>query len=411
MSLVLFSGGRGNKNLLNALQCEDPNPQIKINAIVNGLDDGASTGTIRELLGNSTHGISDFLKVALAMSPRRDLASIFELRFPIIESLSDHLLLSKELHDFIFSEIDLDLLSNIDISENEKSEIRQYFMNFMDYFFKDERVMPNLSDFKLGNIVFASMLIKSDLNFETALGEFMRFCEIDCKQFGIVQSTESASFIVGTLKNGVLLPNEAAIVLTRTSDYIDKTFQISRPLTAPEIRMICSIEQEEKNNFLSNIEKIPTAANSSIQCIESSNAIVYGAGTPYSSLLPSLELKGMADAIKNTKVPKILVANLAKETANMMSGVDLINEVLNALEKSNTGQYEPRDYITHIIVPCLMEEKSDGLLNLIETKEGEIESNFDWIKVKRADIRLADNPSQHDGKRLGECILSILDGY
>ena len=124
-------------------------------------------------------------------------------------------------------------------------------------------------------------------------------------------------------------------------------------------------------------------------------------------MLPSLELKGIAEAIKESKVPKILVVNLVKETANMMSGVDLITSVLSFLEKSNSGPFNPRDYITHLIVPYPL-ETDDQLPYIIDTQEGDVESQFEWIKVCRADIRSPHDPSQHDGKRLAECILSIL---
>lgn len=407
MSVVLFSGGRGNKNLLRALELGDPKTSIKFNIIVNGLDDGASTGMIREFFDNDSHGISDFLKVALAISPRRNMAEILESRMPQVNDLSDLLKFSKELHDFIYFDVDMDFLSALTIDSNSKSAIKAHFLNFLEYLYKGEDSLPNLGDFKLGNIVFASMLINARLSFEIALEEFIRFCDVDSDRFEIVQSSESVSFLVGTLKNGVLLPNEAAVVLTRTSDYIDKIYQIPHPLTATEIRAICSLEHEQKHQYLSNLEDIPSVSKRAIQCIQNSRAIVFGAGTPYSSLLPSLELKGMADAIKESKVPKILVANLAKETANMMSGVDLLTSVFSFLEKSTNGPFEPRDYITHLIVPYPL-EINNQLDYIIDTEEGDIESQFEWIKVCRADIRSPHNYTQHEGKKLAECILGIL---
>lgn len=407
MSIVLFSGGRGNKNLLRALECGDPTTSIKFNIIVNGLDDGASTGMIREFFDNDSHGISDFLKVALAISPRRDVIEILEARLPKINDLSDCLKFSKDLHDFIFFDSDMAFFSSFAIDVDSKSKIKAHFLNFLEYFYRTEGSLPNLGDFKLGNIVFASMLINAKLNFDIALEEFIRFCEVDSGRFGIVQSTESVSFLVGTLKNGALLPNEAAVVLTRTSDHIDKTFQIPQPLTASEIRSICSLELENKKQYLCNLEDIPSVGKGALQCIQKARAIVFGAGTPYSSLLPSIELKGMAEAIKESKVPKILVVNLVKETANMMSGVDLITSVLSYLEKSNSGPFDPRDYITHLIVPYPL-ETDDQPPYIIDTQEGDVESQFEWIKVCRADIRSPHDHSQHDGKRLAECILSIL---
>ena len=136
------------------------------------------------------------------------------------------------------------------------------------------------------------------------------------------------------LKSGSLLTNEASVVLTRTSDYILETFQIPRPLSASEIRTISSKELEDKIDYLREIEFIPETGEEVKSIITNCEAIVYGAGTPYSSLLPSLELKGIAEAIKSKNHPKILVANLVKETSNTLTVEDLVENILQYICKS-----------------------------------------------------------------------------
>ena len=79
MKISIFSGGRGNKNLFQAFakeQCEH-----ELNVIVNGLDDGASTGDIRRLMDYKIHGISDFLKTITAFS-NDPFIDVMEVRFP-----------------------------------------------------------------------------------------------------------------------------------------------------------------------------------------------------------------------------------------------------------------------------------------------------------------------------------------
>ena len=109
MGIILFSGGRGNRNLLEAFSsdCSNKFPQIEV--IINGLDDGASTGAIRELFDNNVHGISDFLKVSLAMSDRKGLSSILEERFPQFEYSEDYLSSSKDLYNFLFLDSELSI--------------------------------------------------------------------------------------------------------------------------------------------------------------------------------------------------------------------------------------------------------------------------------------------------------------
>jgi len=127
MSIVLFSGGRGNKVLLSSIAREGTEISHKFQVIVNGLDDGASTGEIRELLGNQSHGISDFLKVTLAMSPNIELQEILEERLPILVSIEDQLESTKVLYDFIFANEDIPCLKEYKNCDHIKGNIREYF--------------------------------------------------------------------------------------------------------------------------------------------------------------------------------------------------------------------------------------------------------------------------------------------
>ena len=102
MSIVISSGGRGNKNLLKTIiQKESSNFNLDI--IVNGLDDGASTGSIREIFDDKVHGISDFLKVALALSKNDELTNILEKRLPETKNYQENLLLLESINKFISS--------------------------------------------------------------------------------------------------------------------------------------------------------------------------------------------------------------------------------------------------------------------------------------------------------------------
>ncbi|GIR06046.1 MAG: hypothetical protein CM15mP17_00020 [Gammaproteobacteria bacterium] len=57
MSIVIFSGGRGNKIFLKQLFKKNLNFNLDI---IEWFDDGASTGSIREIFDDKVHGISDF---------------------------------------------------------------------------------------------------------------------------------------------------------------------------------------------------------------------------------------------------------------------------------------------------------------------------------------------------------------
>ena len=83
LRVVLFSGGRGSDVLTRQLLA---NPRVGLTIAVNGYDDGASTGEVRRLLGDSL-GPSDFRKNAsrvatVLQSCAPPLVELLDLRFP-----------------------------------------------------------------------------------------------------------------------------------------------------------------------------------------------------------------------------------------------------------------------------------------------------------------------------------------
>ncbi len=409
MSIVLFSGGRGNKSLLSCIASGQKLTSNKIKVIVNGLDDGASTGEIREIFGDLGHGISDFLKVTLAMSPNLKLQDILEERLAPQNNVRENLLAKKEMYEFLFEEKDFSFLDKYRDINKVKEVIRAHILYFLEYNYKRTGIIPALSDFKIGNIVFSSMLINKQMNFQAALEDFMQLCEVDSDLFEIIQSTEENSYLVGVLKSGSLLPNEAAVVLTRTNDVIDTTYQIPKPLNASAIRNICSMELDEKKIFLESMKVIPETSQRAIASISSANAIVYGAGTPYSSLLPSLELSNMAQTISSSDCPKMLVINLAKETSNTLYATDVVEVLFEYLRKSfDDEDFDKSKLLTHIIIPDdnLAESKKDNLVNMDIL---DIEKKYPWIKVVKGNIRSESDETKHDGLNLLDCISRVTD--
>ena len=409
MSVVLFSGGRGNRSLLESIASDNQGKFPKLKVIVNGLDDGASTGAIREIFDNTMHGISDFLKVGIAMSPDSKLKAVLERRIPVLYEIEDQLKFSKNLHDYFFLSNDFYIFDEIKLEDSLKKELKKHILNFVKHTYHQNKVLVNLSDFKIGNIIFASMYINANKSFNEALLSFLKFCRVDNEIFEVLQSSESNSYLVGVLKSGQLLPNEAAVVLSRTSDIIEDTFQISKPLSIENIRDICSKELEEKIIYLKDNQHIPSTTIEVLSAIKKSNSIIYGAGTPYSSLLPSLELKGVSDAIKSSSSKKILVVNLSKETSNTLFVTDILDSLMKYLKKSHgsESEFNPKDYITHIVVPDKMNSNND-FEDSIKLNELELNKRYGWVDVIQSDIVNHKNQSQHDGFKLKKCLLKLI---
>jgi len=402
LDIVIFAGGRGNKNLFFEMK-----KQIKkinqLSVIINGLDDGASTGEIRRLFHYKAHGISDFLKAILSLSPNQKLINAMEARFPMVNSFEERLLLYRNLHKMLYKNFLPKYLSSLsELPEKTKKTIIKKFIIFFDYFYQNRDEIIDIEDFKIGNILFGAMLVENHLDFNKAINSFSKFCNLN-KNITIYENTNSVRYLSGLLKNGTLLPNEASVVLTRTTDSIKDIYQMTNPITMNQIRKLSSIEIDDKINFLKSLRNIPTYNQEIKERILNGDIIVYGSGTPYSSILPSLETKGIADLIIKNKAPKVMISNLKKETNNFLSVSDLVNDLYKYLNRSTSKRLNKKDLLTHLIVNDSTYEES----NSITLDEEKILNQYPWLTIIKGNFSDPLNSYAHNGKEVLKAILKI----
>ena len=159
--IVIFAGGRGNKNLFFELK-KQTKLFSELSVIINGLDDGASTGEIRRLFDYKAHGISDFLKAILSLSPDTKLINALESRFPTVNSFEDRLNLYSNLHKMLYKDFvpsDLSSLSKLP-NEMKKAIIKKLIILF-DYFYQTRDEIIDIEDFKVGNMLLQQCLLKT----------------------------------------------------------------------------------------------------------------------------------------------------------------------------------------------------------------------------------------------------------
>ena len=400
MKISIFSGGRGNKNLFKAFTKEQNKHEL--NVIVNGLDDGASTGDIRRLMDYKIHGISDFLKTITAFS-NDPFIDIMELRFPSNDSFLEKIKMISTVYQFLEQNLVPEFLinSNIKPTESQILFVKENLLNFIDYVYKSREEIVDLSDYKVGNIIFASFLIKNNLDFNESIKKFCELCDIK-SNVKILEAAKLPLNLVGILKNGTLLPNEASVVLSRTNDLIYKTYQITNPLSLNQIRKISSVEKDDKIQYLNALETRIEANIEVLNSLENSDIIIYGSGTPYSSILPSLEYIGVADKIASKSCPKLLIANLQKETDNYIGTSSLIEDIILFLNKSSDFSYESKSFITHVLV-----SNNNTIDNKIDSDVELLKNKFPWITIIEDEFNDLNNKATHNGSKVLSSILNL----
>jgi uncharacterized cofD-like protein len=147
-----------------------------------------------------------------------------------------------------------------------------------------------------------------------------------------------------------------------------------------------------------------SAPADTIEAISDSNIIVVGPGSLYTSIIPNLLVKGIADAIKNTDAVKVFVCNVMTqpgETTNYTAS-DHIKAI-----KEHVGDI----LFDYVIVNN--EEGSDNLAKRYK-EEGAFPVGVDREEIKKEQVKVVEDNLltrkgyiRHDPERLAEVIFEI----
>lgn len=153
MNITIITGGSGSSEIQNVLN--KYNPCIKLNLIINGYDDGKSTGQIRKVFPN-TLGISDF---------RKNQILEYKLLYGNNEiyELLNHRFTSNHPKEYLNKYIcNLNFTSYIDI--------KTFIVDNINYFFTlEERTHLNYTDFSVSNLIYCSLLHKNNNDMEKVI--------------------------------------------------------------------------------------------------------------------------------------------------------------------------------------------------------------------------------------------------
>ena len=148
MIISIITGGSGSENIQRELY--KINKEISLNLIINGYDDGKSTGKLRNVFKN-TLGISDFRKnQILEYEIRGENKEIYEL-------LNERFTKNINIYDYLKEKI---------IEKCKNNEIlKDFLISNIKYFFKLKITKDiKYEDFSIMNIIYSSLLHKNNNN-------------------------------------------------------------------------------------------------------------------------------------------------------------------------------------------------------------------------------------------------------
>lgn len=150
---------------------------------------------------------------------------------------------------------------------------------------------------------------------------------------------------------------------------LDRVEDANLPGSLPVLRGHHAFSKDEEEDLAARIERVwyinpygheiwPVANPKVLAAVEASDAVVYSIGSLYTSIIPSLILRGVGGAIARVRT-KVLILNakVDRETgpaSRPMTAVDFVTAVARAAKESQTdfgevGQGEVRRYVSHLV--------------------------------------------------------------
>ena len=237
--------------------------------------------------------------------------------------------------------------------------------DLMNYRFAGEDDM-DISGHSLGNLILTALTNMSG-SFDAAIKTASNFLNVSGK---IIPSTLQSVSLSAQMEDGSIVKGEKNIPSDK--QYIDKVFYDS------EVK--------------ANIE--------AIKAIENADLIIYGIGSLYTSILSNTVIKGISEALNNSKAKKIYFANCmtqASETSNFT-----LKDHIQALKKHHT----PID----IVIVHNNKIPGDIVERYLKRNSIEVVDNGDCdIEVKAYDLLKFDNSLvRHDSDKIRKVVEDFL---
>ncbi len=408
LNICLFSGGSGNKDFIQILK---KIPEINLNIIVNGYDDGKSTKQLRNF-GKEILGPSDFRKNLINLINTDDengkiLFNIMNFRFPKKNSVKDFSsFLMLEKNNFFVKKLDL-----YNLSYDKLIKLKKLFSLFLIYYKK--RKFLDIRDISLGNIIIFASFLNNKNSFNKSLIDTHSLLNIKKNHVFNVTNGENL-FLYAILTDGKIIDSEEELVGNKHKFPIENIFLLPRKIS---LKYLTNANKKKKISFLNKMSKLPRVNPDVKEKLLKSDIIIYGPGTQYSSLFPSYLTLGLKEIINKSKAKKFLITNIFLDN-------DIVNEKVEDIIKKfyfffyrNSPIKKNNKLVDHFLINKF-DEDDINLLKKDNYLVYEKKKNFtllDWEKSEGIHYpnRLAEKIFLNSGNRhmlklLPKSVLSII---
>jgi 2-phospho-L-lactate transferase/gluconeogenesis factor (CofD/UPF0052 family) len=352
LQVVLFSGGRGSRALAQQLVGSD---RVDVTLVINGYDDGASTGEVRRFLGDCL-GPSDFRKnasrVAAELQTPASLIALVDYRLPVdCDAATAREALAACRRDPVASTGAAADIRRL-VRESPPDAVEAIAQR-LDAFLAEVDATGRRFDFSdcaIGNLVFAGAFLRAGRRFNDAVDDYAGLLGVPQGHLENVTDGTNA-YLVAIDAAGALLASEADIVATRQGDSIREIYLIDRPLD-PRDPQVAGLDAAGLQALLGRHAARVAINPRVVDRIRDADLIIYAPGTQHSSLFPSYLTPGLTDGIAgNLHAIKLLITNIQPDAEIVdASAVDLIDRALFYMRDKGRLATPAPCLITHYLI-------------------------------------------------------------
>jgi len=362
VKIVMFAGGRGASSISEAIS---RNPQLSLTLLINGYDDGLSTGRLRHFIP-SMLGPSDFRKNAHGLIHQTDicdnaLSELLNFRFPKRTT-------EQQAYSFfrfisnpkIKCDVNYSATTLNQLSVGQQNNIGQAIKCFIAYYEKNKSIREfSFGDCAIGNIVFGGYFLNCGENFNEAVNLYSKLC---CANGQLLNVTDGRPLILCALKaNGEILIDEASIVSPQNSIPIKDIYLLKDYLTKQETEELEHLNSiHDKAAWLQQKHVTPEPNLVALETLKSADIIIYGPGTQHSSLFPSYLTNGIAESInENLRAEKIFISNITQDHDIKSNSVnDLIDLLFYFISRKSSIDLQNKGVLSTVFVQNQREQSS-----------------------------------------------------
>lgn len=399
LAVALFSGGRGGASIARGLL---HTPGVDLTLVINGYDNGRSTGALRRYLPGML-GPSDFRKNLLVHLDGRDprqaaLRSVLEHRLPAGTTRADLADLAGLIADPPARPRDGAAREFAALPPPAREAITRDLAAVRARFDSHPGGL-DLTDCALGNLVLAGAYLRLGEDFNAAVRACARTFETPIALLNVTNGENA--YLAALKQDGRLLADEADIVAPQDAAAITDLFLLREPVSAA-----CQAELEgrpaEEVRLALECHRAEISLNPAVwDAIRDADLLLYGPGTPHSSLLPSYLTPGIADAIAESRAAaKVFVVNTRDDhDVQGLSAPELVGRTLHYLGDPGND----RGTVTHVLSHCAPNAPHAPTVPPYLSGGG-VWAGARWVT---ADLEDAERPGAHCGARTVRALTSI----